>query len=174
MPRRSRSGKPRRLKLRRWTGCSAPLLHGSPHRRRPPPPGQRRRRRPRQHWKSSRAPPKPRPFQRRRSPTTAAATSRRRAPATRSSRKIPRPISIRSRAPSRARSSAANPPRRIPFAARLLQAGDAEGGAEAVGAIERVAVFAVLRGVVGAGQEQPVALGALVLRPVLKQHLADL
>ena len=41
-------------------------------------------------------------------------------------------------------------------------------------AIERVAVFAVHRRVVRAGQQQPVAVVALVLRPVLEQDLADL
>src|SRR5665213_3786116 len=57
---------------------------------------------------------------------------------------------------------------------RSLQAGNAQRGAEAVGAVERVAVFAMHRGVVGAGEQQPVAVVALVFQVILDQHLADL
>src|SRR5581483_9120050 len=60
------------------------------------------------------------------------------------------------------------------FPLRRLQPGNAHRGAEAVGAIERVAVFAVHRGVMGAGEQQPVLVPALVLAPVLEQDLADL
>src|SRR5262249_55582734 len=66
-----------------------------------------------------------------------------------------------------------------PLAARgawrtLLQPGDTEGRAKAVGAVERVAVFAMHRGVVRAGEQQPVAVMRLVFGPILERDLADL
>src|SRR5215204_3399242 len=56
----------------------------------------------------------------------------------------------------------------------LLQPGHPQRGAEAVGAVERVAVLAVHRRVMRAREQQPFAVVALVLGVVLEQDLADL
>src|SRR5206468_901958 len=50
----------------------------------------------------------------------------------------------------------------------LLQPGDAHRRTVALRAIERVAVFAVHRGVMGAGEQQPVAVVPLVLGVILE------
>src|SRR3954470_15428622 len=71
-------------------------------------------------------------------------------------------------APNRRRRAPMVPPR------SLLQPGDAHRRAVALRAIERVAVFAVHRRVVGAGEQQPVAVPTLVLAVILEQDLADL
>src|SRR6185437_4214650 len=50
-----------------------------------------------------------------------------------------------------------------------LQPGDPQRRAKAGGAVERIAVFPVDRRMMGAGEQQPVAVPALVLAPILDQ-----
>ena len=59
-----------------------------------------------------------------------------------------------------------------PYAPQCSSA-TAHGFAEAAGGFEGVAVFAVAGGDVGAGEQQPLAVGALVLAVILQQALRD-